>query len=264
MLGFRRGKERIYKMKDAQFVIDYCFLDDYSDYFNSYWERNSGMGGSAWDPDSKSITLQKYNQFLWSKQLPNGEFMDLSLGADGELLWNGSRYSSDSIIVSFRYRKYRSMIEQIMDMLPDYKSFFENYLRKAYTIGGEIILPKRRMGMNQSRGTNRFIGDRFDLTLECIRRYYLDLESPLQEVIEKDKGFFNLFVDFKGYVDFFFLQDLVSDDYSDIKFFKKFEEFGGEIFPETPDEYLDFINRELVFVGERNKRIGNFIYLYKK
>ncbi len=35
--------------------------------------------------------------------------------------------------------------------------------------------------------------------------------SPLDKALEKDKGFFNMFRDFKGYVDFFLLQDCFVD-----------------------------------------------------
>ena len=120
-------------MFDKQFNSNYCFLDDNPDYFKGYWENNQGMGGSDWDPDSKSVTLQKYNRILWSKQLPNGEYMNLTPGNNGELLWNGNRYSSDSIIISFRYIGYKYMIDKVMAALPDYKVFFEDYSRKAYT-----------------------------------------------------------------------------------------------------------------------------------
>ncbi|MBQ6351593.1 MAG: hypothetical protein IJI42_11815 [Methanobrevibacter sp.] len=246
---------------DTRFNSNYCFLDDNPDYFKDYWDNNLCMGSSAWDPDSKSFTLQQYNMILWSKRLPNGEYMNLLLGNDGELLWKGNRYSSDSIIVSFKYRDYKYMMDKVMATLPDYKTFFEDYSRKAYTIGGEVIFPKRRMGMNQSRGFNRQIRDRFDLTLECIRRYYLGLENPLQTVMEHDKEFFDMFGDFKGYVDFFYLQDIVNEDYSDIHFFKEFTEFDGNVFPESPEEYLAFINKELEFVEKRNARIADVFKL---
>ncbi len=32
------------------------------------------------DPDNASPTLKAYHQLLWSKQLPNGEFMALETG----------------------------------------------------------------------------------------------------------------------------------------------------------------------------------------
>jgi hypothetical protein len=59
------------------------------------------------------------------------------------------------------------------------------------------------MTINQYRGFNRKINDRIDLTLECIRLYYEGKVSPLYETFFVYDDFFKLFVDFKGYVDFF-------------------------------------------------------------
>lgn len=50
--------------------------------------------------------------------------------------------------------------------------------------------------------------------MECIGKYYLGEENPLMPILRSDKAFFDLFVDFKGYVNFFFLQDCVNVDYS--------------------------------------------------
>ena len=81
------------------------------------------------------------------------------------------------------------------------------------------------MNINGARGTNSKINDRFDLTLECIRRYYFRKESPLQEVLLRYSDFFELFENFKGYVDFFLLQDLVSNNYETINFYLPFDNF---------------------------------------
>ena len=56
--------------------------------------------------------------------------------------------------------------------------------------------------------------NRWDLTLECIRRFYAGEQTPLDKVLESDREFYNLFVDFKGYVDFFLLQDCVDENYN--------------------------------------------------
>ena len=47
-----------------------------------------------------------------------------------------------------------------------------------------------------------------DLTLECVRRYYRHEDSPLAPVLGRYAGFFALFEDFQGYVDFFLLQPI--------------------------------------------------------
>ncbi|MGN1096255.1 MAG: DUF6994 family protein [Christensenellales bacterium] len=145
-----------------------------------------------------------------------------------------------------------------MDYLSgDYKKFIEDYTRKSYTIGGAIIFPKMKGSINQMRGCNSHIRDRFDLTLECIRKYYNNEESPLYETLLRNKDFFDLFVEFKGYVDFFYLQDLVSEDYSTVKFWIGNGNFETNPFPKTVEEYMLWIDRQLDFVKKRNDRISS-------
>ena len=139
--------------------------------------------------------------------------------------------------------------------MPDYQYYIEDYLRKANTIGGSIIFPKMKGGINQSRGCNIRIKDRWDLTLECIRLHYLGKESPLSEVLKANKDFFDLFVDFKGYVDFFYLQDCVSEDYEKVTFWLEHNTFVPNPLPKNCEEYLKWIDLELRFVKMRNERI---------
>ena len=61
------------------------------------------------------------------------------------------------------------LLEQVAESMDDYRGFVEDFLRKTYMIGGEIILPKHARSINQARGVNPLICDRFDLTLECVR-----------------------------------------------------------------------------------------------
>ena len=63
--------------------------------------------------------------------------------------------------------------------------------------------------------------------MECIRRQYLGETSPLAEVLSRYGDFFALFEDFEGYVDFFLLQDLVSDGLSSVRFFMPYAGFGA-------------------------------------
>lgn len=56
------------------------------------------------DPDEYSQTLKTYHQLLWSKELPNGEVMDLKKGKGlYYLTWKNFDFGSDSIIVELRY-----------------------------------------------------------------------------------------------------------------------------------------------------------------
>lgn len=54
------------------------------------------------------------------------------------------------------------------------------------TIGSYILFPNKRITgnytINQARGINPYIDDRFDLTLECIRLFYLEQQNPLRNV----------------------------------------------------------------------------------
>lgn len=236
--------------------VNFDFTTDTPGYWDNFWESDPILGWAGNDPDSKSDTLKFYHQVLWSKPLPNGEYMKLSIGKGNDYLtWKNFRFGSDSIIVSFRYKKYIKILEEVSQVVPDYQHFMETFLRKAYTMGGEIIFPKMKGGINQSRGCNILIKDRWDLTLECIRLHYLGLESPLSEVLNSNKDFFDLFVDFKGYVDFFHLQDCVSDDYEKVVFWLDHDDFTPNPLPQNTDEYLIWIERELQFVEMRNERI---------
>lgn len=236
--------------------INFDFTTDTQDYWKDFW-KDEILGGGENDPDAVSKTLQTYHQFLWSKLLPNGEKMDLSAGYGySYLTWKNFRFGSDSILASFRYVRYRKMLEQVSKVLPNYKDFIEDFLRKTYTIGGSIIFPKEN-SINRARGCNPFIKDRWDLTLECIRRYYKNEDSPLFETLVKNKEFFDLFVDFKGYVDFFYLQDCVSDDYESVNFWIGDGDLSKNPMPQTVDEYLLWIEKQLDFVAKRNQRIKN-------
>ncbi|MCR4568750.1 MAG: hypothetical protein K5769_11920 [Pseudobutyrivibrio sp.] len=241
--------------------VNFDFTMDSPKYWDGFWERNNGLGGGGCDPDSASPMLQEYHRILWSKQLPNGQIMNLEKGSGSHYLyWNDFRFGSDSIIVSFRYKRYANMIESVKNTVDDYKSFLEGYLHKSSTIGGHIIFPRHQESINQTRGKNRLISDRWDLTLECIRRFYENVESPLSKVLESDCGFFELFEDFKGYVDFFFLQDCVSSDYKKVDIWQGKGDFSEEPLPKTVKEYLDFIDRGLVFLEKRNARIEEYCY----
>lgn len=72
-----------------------------------------------------------------------------------------------------------------------------------------------------------------------------------------DKPFFDLFVDFRGYVDYFFFQACVTDDYSKVIFWYGNDSFEGNKYPQSAADYKLWIERELDFLDKRNKRIAN-------
>ncbi|MBR6398495.1 MAG: hypothetical protein IKS06_06375, partial [Lachnospiraceae bacterium] len=165
------------------------------------------------DPDSHSPTLREYHQFLWSKPLPYKGELNLD-----EKLVNHSpagefRLASDSIIHCFEYWKsYRHIIQQIP------KNDIDYFVKQSYTIGAMLVFPAARIDrkptINGARGMHPWIKDRIDLTLECIRLFYDGKTSPLYACLDRYRNFFELFGDFRGYVEFFLLQDLVNQGFT--------------------------------------------------
>ena len=89
-----------------------------------------------------------------------------------------------------------------------YQKFLWYYLQYTNTIGGFILFPRHDCSINQRRG-RRPIDDRFDLTLECIRRMYENCfptgSNPLFDISKEDKEYFEMFGSFENYTKFFCL-----------------------------------------------------------
>ena len=212
------------------------------------------------DPDSFSPTLRKYHQILWSKPLPNGARFDLDLDTP-KLLHHKSELgefflSSDQIGNTYsNVGKMSYIVEQVPKDEMDY------FWNTRATIAGHAVFPAKKidnkMTINGARGINHKIQDRFDLTLECIRRFYIKESSPLSDPLERYSQFFNLFDDFEGYVNFFLYQDLVQEDYSEIKFWHSFDNFVNPPLPASIHEYLSYKTKVIEFIKARNQRILN-------
>ena len=56
-------------------------------------------------------------------------------------------------------------------------------------------------------------------------------------------------------MEFFLLQDLVSEDYSAVRFWDEWKIFSDNPIPWTVEGYLEFLEREVGFVGRRAERI---------
>jgi hypothetical protein len=222
--------------------------------FNFQTDTPVGM-----DPDSHSPTLRRYHRLLWSKPLPSGKHFDLSDATPSVYLHHRSNLgefllSSDTVIPSFTNW---TALDPITRQLPD--ADLEAFDALAYTIGGMMIFPgnqiDRKWTLNQARGLTHSISDRFDLTVECIRRHYAGKTSPLSETISRYSDFFSLFGDFPGYVDYFLLDDLV-DTRLRVQFFMPFDDFQTAGVPKDVDTYREFRHRSMEFIAARNERIG--------
>ena len=214
---------------------------------------------SGKDPDALSPTLRYYHKLLWSKPLPNGVYFGLDDTKYNVYLHHKSDLgefflSSDSAIHTFsRWKNMAHIINQINE------DEIAEFRKLAYTMGSMIIFPSNRVDgkstINGARGLNHLIKDRIDLTLECIRRYYNNEISPLSEVLNRYGDFFGLFGNFQGYIEFFLMQDLVTEDYLSIKFLMPFEDFKTAAVPQTIDSYRAYKELTIKFVNDRNQRI---------
>jgi hypothetical protein len=218
------------------------------------------------DPDTFSPTLRDYHLYLWSKPLPCGENFTLtSKETPPYYLYHKSALgefclSSDNIIPTYS-RRASKPIADIVSAFP--KTEIDDFYDLACTIGGYVVFPANKIDgkqtINQIRGTlRRQIDDRFDLTLECIRRWYNGEESPLSIHIDRYSDFFRLFDSFRGYVSFFLLEDLVCAD-DTIRFWLPFENFDTtKPLPSTKSEYCEYMKKVTEFVKARNSRIGDY------
>jgi hypothetical protein len=215
------------------------------------------------DPDAFSPTLRRYHQFLWSKPLPSGELFDLDVTTPGVYLHHHSElgeFELSSDAATHTYSRWPSM-KGIIDQIPPAET--EQFMYIGSTIGGYVVYPGNRIDgkitINQARGIHPRIKDRFDLTLECIRRHYDGEPNPLAEVLARYADFFGLFGDFVGYVGFFLLEDLVDEDALAVRFWLPFEDFVGPHVPDTLDAYIAYRQRVIGFVEARNRRIAAYV-----
>jgi hypothetical protein len=215
------------------------------------------------DADSDSRILQRWHASLWSKDLPDGNRIEWSAESGTRCLTHDSplgsfRISSDTIAST--HERYVPAMWSAMSLEQQ-----ESYDRAFYTIGGFIVFPRRSRSLNQMRGWDRAIADRFDLTLECIRRHYLEVHpNPLGEVLAKDAGFFRLFGvgprGFAAYVEFFHLQDLIarnSINWLDGSSGGNWT-FSNPALPSNATDYRRYLDNILEFVAGRNARIARW------
>ncbi|HBY58160.1 MAG TPA: hypothetical protein DEG96_09970 [Candidatus Atribacteria bacterium] len=217
------------------------------------------------DPDGTSSTLRSYHKILWSKPLPNGSIFKLYDNKNGAYLYHKSELGefflgSDAITHSFKNHKRKQWLtKQIPN---EVNELFE----AGFTIGAYIVFPNNiidgKHTINQARGVNSLIDDRFDLTLECIRLFYMGKDNPLYSTLLRYKNFFNLFDDFMGYIHFFLLDDLI-DESNNIKFYLSFDNFKTRPTFSDVSQYLSYKKGVINFIKSRNNRIENYIKLKK-
>lgn len=226
--------------------------------------------GNKRDPDKYSKELGQAHCELWSGR-----------GKLGVLTWNPLNrltattnsgveliLTPDSITNGFidsertiGDKKEKELIKEYGDGV---QKLINKYVNTDYTIGSSIVFPisingeKIRWTMNIARGLNYKVHDRFDYTLECIKRFYEgNIDNPLQSALERSRKFFEIFTSFEDYVHFFFLDDLI-DENGNVKSFTDIVDFSSP-FPMTKEEYIKYLTKTMEFVEKRNTRISNWI-----
>ncbi len=219
--------------------------------FNMYSDANGG------DPDATSPTLRSYHKLLWNKSLPNGDHFDLRDDMPGFYLFHSSAlgdFSLGSDAITHSYKNQMNKKWLTMQIPNEVQELFDH----GSTIGAYLIFPNnqvdRKHTINQARGISRLIDDRFDLTLECIKRFYINKPSPLEVALKRYASFFRLFETFEGYVQFFLLNDLV-DEQGDVKFYLPFDNFQSPPKFRDREDYVIYKSRVESFIASRSRRI---------
>jgi hypothetical protein len=222
------------------------------------------------DPDARCHLLRNQHRLLWGRPLPNGRQFELEdRFPDGYLRSTSDEVvmnlSSDSVIptyASYRRKQARAARAGIAD------DRLEEFEVLSGGIGGMMLFPgfsvAGKSSINQARGTTYAIGDRMDLTLECIRRHYrkqadplAELTNPLEGTLLQYTAFFDVFEDFKTYVAHFLLQDLVVE--GDVITFLPLEDFKRSGLPRDSAEYSDYMRETILFIHKRNDRMRHLV-----
>lgn len=215
------------------------------------------------DPDSHSPTLRRYHRLLWSKPLPDGRPFELHAGRARSpcLVYeaDGTRIVLGSDTIATRHRK---KLSHLYAQLP--AEVNDAFRQRAYTISGFMIFPVTQGSINQNRGTHPRIQDRWDLTLEAIRRFYEGGASPLTTTIDRYASFFALFDSFDGYINHFHLRDFV-DASGAVRILLPFDRvepadpFELPVLPSDLPTYVRYLLESLELFEARRLRILNEI-----
>ncbi|GAA5220576.1 DUF6994 family protein [Membranihabitans marinus] len=147
-------------------------------------EYDYRLDSKCGDPDVDSLKLYNLHSILWNQTLPNTETLQLKI----------PRKSYGRLILETNLTDNLSSDRMCPHFVGKYNGRLDGWLndgdkirlqQKVRTIGGHIVFPAHRRNgftINQARGINQKISDRFDLTLECIRRFYRNEANPLDSM----------------------------------------------------------------------------------
>lgn len=228
------------------------------------------------DPDARNDQLRESHRLLWSKPLAGGPDLELSGRRWSDYLKVESLPGHWSVGSDNFATTHANALPTLSAGLD---SFTDGHLCALCTIGGYIVFPNviaqqlpnstnlaaRRWSVNQARGMEARISDRFDLTLEAIRLFYqgavLRTENPIGDVLEAYRWWFDLFgkgaEGFHRFADFFFLTPILDTE-------EQVKSFGGlglafdRALPKDETAYGAYVADQVAFVTMRNELITDW------
>ena len=284
--------------------------NDFSIYYSSRYPDIRSLP----DPDACSERLYEAHGLLWKKQKELSAFENVTdVDIYKKSIWlkePSIELSSDSFVsIYWHWKSMKTVISKVQEdtnriekendnlieklnklVITDkcsdkefslYKKFIGHYLQYANTIGGFIVFPKISNSINVRRG-NRYgsIKDRFDLTLECIRRLYQQeyfddkKDNPLFGISKEEKAFFRMFGSFEKYTEFFCLNkswvengkvlNLLYDENKDkternVKTLDEWDFNQQKPLPQDPTEWWTFYDNIMSHLKARNQQIKEVI-----
>lgn len=161
-------------------------------------ETASARPGRGGDPDKYNADLRESHCLLWSKPLPDGWPLELETDHSGYLkivsLPGRRTLGSDNFATTHA--------NALPTLARGLDGFAQGHLCAFCTIGGYTVFPNglaqqlpvrvnggvRRWTVNQARGMDRRIADRFDLTIKAISLFYAGIVeralNPIGDVLE--------------------------------------------------------------------------------
>ncbi len=234
----------------------------------------STAAGRQRDPDSWHDGLRESHRILWSRPFPSGDAWSFA-PVPGWYLKNveprANEPSEWSIGSDNFATTHTNALPSMAAAIPGYQN---GHLHDFCTIGGYIVFPNglaqtrttqvkpRKWSINQARGMERRISDRFDLTLEAIRLYFAGITTrdanPIGDVLDAYGWFFDSFgkgaEGFQAYVDYFFLNPMVPDGRV-VPMYGHALDFGDALPRRSQSAYNDYLAAQRAAVSDRNELI---------
>jgi hypothetical protein len=226
--GAQAEWENISMTIESRYHLFDCFLDDPElglDSGTSYFRD-----GKYKDVDAASPRLYCCHELLWSGELPNGENLRLVFCRESDNRFMLKDENFPLPLTSDTISRSHSKLDNLLQSGVISKEEANGYLRASRSIGSFLIWPIRGDKGNPWNTVNivraRTVNDRIDLTLWHLKNCYEknwgederdELGKPigLYKTFKLYRSWFELFKTFKGFVDFFHLQDFVNEgDYS--------------------------------------------------